>query len=172
MLYEIEKRRPQLAEDAWVADDATVIGSVVLKAAASVWFQCVLRGDNDEIIIGERSNVQDGAVLHTDPGLKLVLGCDVTVGHQVMLHGCTVGDGALIGIGARVLNGATIGAESIVAAGSLVPEGKSFPDGVMLMGSPAKVVRELNDGQRKMLRMTAQHYVQNARRYCDGLRPL
>lgn len=169
MIYQLEHRKPQIAADAFIADNATLIGSVTLEAGTSVWFNAVLRGDNDDILIGEYSNVQDGAVLHTDPGLKLVLGPQVTVGHQVMLHGCTIGEGSLIGIGATVLNGAKIGAESIVAAGSLVPERKSFPDGVMLMGSPAKVVRELTPQQRKVLRLPAQIYAANAKRYQKSL---
>lgn len=172
MIYRLDARQPQLAGDAFVAANATLIGAVTLMAGASVWFNAVLRGDNDDIIVGEHSNIQDGSVLHTDPGLKLRIGREVTVGHLVMLHGCTIGDGTLVGIGARVLNRAVIGAESIVAAGSLVPEGKSFPDGVMLMGSPAKVVRELNPQERKALRIPAQHYVQNAQRYRRGLVPL
>lgn len=169
MLYRLEERTPEIADKVFVADNATVIGSVTLKPGSSVWFGCVLRGDNDDLIVGEDSNVQDGSVLHTDAGLKLVIGREVTIGHQVMLHGCTIGDGSLIGIGARVLNGAVIGAESIVAAGSLVPERKQFPDGVMLMGSPAKVVRELTAVQRKALRIPARHYVQNAQRYLHKL---
>lgn len=171
MLYSLEKRQPQVAADVYVADNASVIGSVILEAGSSVWFNCVLRGDNDDIIVGERSNVQDGSVLHTDSGLKLNIGREVTIGHQVMLHGCSIGDGALIGIGSRVLNGAVIGAESIVAAGSVVPEGKTFPDGVMLMGTPVKIVRELSEQQRKALRMPAQLYVQNAQRYMRELKP-
>ncbi|HEU0196661.1 MAG TPA: gamma carbonic anhydrase family protein [Nevskiaceae bacterium] len=154
-----------------MADNARVIGTVTLEAASSVWFGCVLRGDNDDIIVGERSNVQDGSVLHTDPGLKLIIGREVTIGHQVMLHGCTIGDGSLIGIGARVLNRAKIGVETIVAAGSLVPERKTFPDGVMLMGSPAKVVRELSPAERKALHAFSAIYVKNAQRYRTALRP-
>ncbi len=172
MLYSLENRSPTIAEDAYVADNAVLIGAVVLKPGASVWFNCVLRGDNDDLIVGEQSNVQDGSVVHTDPGLKVVIGREVTVGHQVMLHGCMIGDGTLVGIGARVLNRAVIGAESIVAAGALVPEGKTFPDGVMLMGVPAKVVRELSAQERQALRIPAQHYVQNAQRYRRALQPM
>lgn len=165
MIYQLENRQPRIAADAFVADNATIIGSVTLETLTNVWFNAVLRGDNDDIIIGEGSNVQDGCVLHTDPGLRLLVGAGVTIGHMVMLHGCKIGDHSLIGIGARVLNGATIGAESIVAAGSLVPERKSFPDGVMLMGTPAKVVRELTPEQRKALRVPAEIYVANGQRY-------
>ncbi len=172
MLYSLERRSPEIAEDAYVAANAVLIGAVILKPGASVWFNCVLRGDNDDLIIGEQSNVQDGSVVHTDPGLKVVIGREVTVGHQVMLHGCTIGDGTLVGIGARVLNRAVIGSESIVAAGALVPEGKTFPDGVMLMGVPAKVTRELSAQERQALRIPAQHYVQNAQRYRRALQPM
>ncbi|TAM09423.1 MAG: gamma carbonic anhydrase family protein [Nevskiaceae bacterium] len=171
MIYQIDDRTPRIAADAFVADSATLIGSVILEAGASVWFGSVLRGDNDELVIGERSNVQDGSVLHTDPGLKLVIGREVTIGHCVMLHGCTIGDGTLVGIGARVLNGAQIGAESIVAAGSLVPERKRFPDGVMLMGSPAKVVRELSPAERKGLHAYSAVYMKHAQDYRATLKP-
>lgn len=171
MIYQIEARTPRIASDVFVADSATLIGSVILEAGSSVWFGSVLRGDNDDLVIGERSNVQDGSVLHTDPGLKLVIGREVTIGHCVMLHGCTIGDGTLVGIGARVLNGAKIGAESIVAAGSLVPERKQFPDGVMLMGSPAQVVRALAPAERKNLRAFSAIYVKHAQRYRTTLKP-
>lgn len=172
MLYAIDNRVPQIDPAAWVADNASVIGSVRLAAGSSVWFNCVLRGDNDELIVGENSNVQDGAVLHTDPGIKLTIGRNVTVGHQVMLHGCTIGDGSLVGIQSVVLNRAVIGKNSIVGAGSLVPEGKQFPDGVLLLGSPAKVARELTPPELKMLEAVAQIYVKNAQRYRLGLRPI
>lgn len=172
MLYALEDRVPQLAADAWVADSASVIGSVQLAAGSSVWFSCVLRGDNDDISVGENSNVQDGSVLHTDPGIKLTIGRDCTIGHQVMLHGCTIGDGSLVGIQSVVLNRAVIGKNSLVGAGSLVPEGKQFPDGVLLMGSPAKVVRELSPAEIQMLQQIPKIYVRNAQRYRDKLRPL
>jgi carbonic anhydrase/acetyltransferase-like protein (isoleucine patch superfamily) len=170
MFYAIDERRPKLAGGGhFVAENASVIGSVTLNDRSSVWFGCVLRGDVDEIIIGEGSNVQDGAVLHTDAGLPLNLGRDCTVGHMAMLHGCTVGDNTLIGIRSVVLNRAVIGRNSIVAAGSLVPEGKAFPDGVLLMGSPAKVMRELEPQEIRVITLSAQHYVQNARRYLERL---
>jgi carbonic anhydrase/acetyltransferase-like protein (isoleucine patch superfamily) len=172
MFYALEDRRPQIAPDAFVAHNATLIGSVVLKARASVWFNCVLRGDNDELIVGEDSNVQDGSVLHTDPGLKLIIGRGVTVGHMAMLHGCIIGDRCLIGIGAVVLNRACVGSDSIVAAGTLVTERKQFPDGVLLMGRPAQVVRSLTAAEREIIRYDAQHYVENARRYRERLRAL
>ena len=172
MLYALENRVPQVAADAWVADSASVIGSVQLAAGSNVWFNCVLRGDNDDLIVGENSNVQDGSVLHTDPGIKLLIGRGCTIGHQVMLHGCTIGDNSLVGIQSVVLNRAVIGKNSMVGAGSLVPEGKQFPDGVLLMGSPAKVVRELTAPEIEMLQYVSQLYVKNAQRYRDKLRPL
>ncbi|MDR3417317.1 MAG: gamma carbonic anhydrase family protein [Nevskia sp.] len=171
MLYQLEHRVPRVSADAWVADNATVVGSVQLAAGSSVWFNCVLRGDNDDIVVGEDSNIQDGSVLHTDPGFKLVVGRGCTVGHQVTLHGCTVGDHSLVGIRSVVLNGAVIGRDSIVGAGSLVAEGKVFPDGVLLLGSPAKVARELTPPEVDMLRKVAQVYVKNALRYRSLLRP-
>ncbi len=165
MLHTLDSKTPRLAASAWAAHNASVIGDVQLGANASVWYNCVLRGDNDDLIVGADSNVQDGSVLHTDPGLKLVIGRGVTIGHMVMLHGCTIGDDCLIGIGAVILNNACIGANSIVAAGSLVPERKTFPEGVLLMGSPAKVVREITPQERQIIRIDAQHYVENCRRY-------
>jgi carbonic anhydrase/acetyltransferase-like protein (isoleucine patch superfamily) len=155
----------------FVADNATLIGTVRLRAQASVWFNCVLRGDNDWIDVGERSNIQDGSILHTDPGLPLVVGNDVTVGHMAMLHGCTIGDASLIGIGATILNGARIGRHTIVGAHALVTEGKEFPDGVMLLGAPARVARELSDEEKGMIGYSAKHYVLNAARYLDSLAP-
>jgi carbonic anhydrase/acetyltransferase-like protein (isoleucine patch superfamily) len=155
----------------FIADNATLIGSVRLRARSSVWFNCVLRGDNDWIDIGERSNIQDGSVLHTDPGIELVVGNDVTVGHKAMLHGCTIGDESLIGIGATILNGATIGRHTMVGAHALVTENKEFPDGVMLLGAPARVARELTDEEIRLIRYSAQHYAQNAERYLESLAP-
>ncbi len=171
MLYTLEHRSPQIADDAWVAPSASVIGTVTLGARASVWFNCVLRGDTDHIVVGDDANIQDGSILHTDAGIQLQVGRGCTVGHKVMLHGCEIGDNTLVGIGAVVLNRARIGANCIVAAGALVTEGKQFPDGVMVMGTPAKVVRELLPPEIKMLQMMAQHYVQNAARYRTQLKP-
>jgi len=171
-IYRLGDERPQLGPGAWVADSARVIGRVTLGAAASVWYGAVLRGDNDLIAIGARSNVQDGSVLHTDHGIALSLGEDVTIGHQVMLHGCTVGDGTLIGIQSVVLNGARIGRHCLVGAGSLVTEGKVFPDGVLIVGRPARVVRELTPAQIERLRASTAHYVEQARRHRDGLAPV
>ncbi|MET1116093.1 MAG: gamma carbonic anhydrase family protein [Comamonas sp.] len=171
-IYELEGRAPQLAASAWVADSAQVIGDVTLGEDVSIWFGSVLRGDTSNLRIGAGTNIQDGSVLHADPGQPLVVGERVTVGHQVMLHGCTIGDESLIGIGAVVLNGAKIGRNCLVGAGALVTEGKEFPDGSMIIGSPAKVVRELTAEQIDGLRQSAQHYIDNARRYQNGLRKL
>ena len=171
-IYELDGATPQISESAWVADSAEVMGDVVLGDDASVWFTVVIRGDTDAIRIGKRTNIQDGSVLHADVGMPLTLGDDVTVGHKVMLHGCTVGDGSLIGNGAIVLNGAKIGKGCQVGAGSLVTEGKVFPDGVLIVGAPAKVVRELTPEQIAGLQRTAQHYVDNAQRFQAGLKKL
>ena len=168
-IYELDDAIPHIADSAWVADSARVIGNVVVADDASIWFGAVVRGDTEIIRIGQRTNIQDASVLHADVGMPLTLGDDVTVGHQVMLHGCTIGDGSLIGIGAIVLNGAKIGKGCLVGAGALVTEGKEFPDGSMILGSPAKVVRQLTAEQQEGLRMSAQHYVGNARRFRTGL---
>jgi carbonic anhydrase/acetyltransferase-like protein (isoleucine patch superfamily) len=169
-IYELEGLAPRIAETAWVAESAQVIGNVELAPGASVWFGATLRGDTELIAVGSGSNIQDGSVLHADHGMPLHIGKQVTVGHQAMLHGCTVGDGSLIGIGALVLNGAKIGKGSIVGAGALVTEGKEFPDGAMVLGSPAKVVRMLTPEQQADLLRSADHYVQNAQRFRTGLR--
>lgn len=171
-VYALDGVEPQIAESAWVADSAQVMGEVQLCADASVWFGTVVRGDTSSITIGEGSNVQDASVLHADLGMPLVIGRHVTVGHQVMLHGCTIGDESLIGIGAIVLNGAKIGKNCLVGAGALVTEGKEFPDGSMIIGSPAKVVKQLTPEQIQGLRQSAQHYIDNARRFRAGLRKL
>ena len=171
-LYQLGDDTPQVADTAWVADTAQVMGAVDLADEASVWFGAVLRGDTERIRIGRGSNVQDGTVIHADIGFPVTLGEDVTVGHQVVLHGCTVGDGSLIGIQAVVLNGARIGRHCLVGAGSLVTEGKEFPDGSLIMGSPAKVVRTLTPEQIEGLRQSAAHYVQNARRFRQTLKKI
>jgi len=164
-IYQLGDDAPRIAATAWVADNAQVIGRVELADDASVWYGAVLRGDNDRITVGARSNVQDGSVLHADAGFPLTLGADVTVGHQAMLHGCTVGDGSLIGIQAVVLNGARIGRNSLVGAGAVVTEGKEFPDGSLILGAPAKAVRSVTPEQVERLRFGAQHYVENAERH-------
>jgi carbonic anhydrase/acetyltransferase-like protein (isoleucine patch superfamily) len=171
-IYQLDDDAPRLHPGAWVAESAEVIGRIELRAEASVWYRAVLRGDNEWITIGERSNIQDGCVLHTDVGTPLVVGADVTVGHQVVLHGCSVGEGSLIGIQSVILNGARIGRHSIVGAGALVTEGKEFPDGVLIVGSPAKVVRELTPEQIARVKLSAAHYVNNARRHARGVKKL
>jgi carbonic anhydrase/acetyltransferase-like protein (isoleucine patch superfamily) len=171
MKYSLGNDRVEMADDAWIADSAAVVGKVRLEAGANVWFGAVLRGDNELILIGEHSNVQDGAVMHTDMGYPLTLGKGVTVGHNAMLHGCTVGDYSLVGIGAVVLNGAKIGKHCIIGANTLIGEGKDIPDGSLVVGSPGKVVRELNEQQKKMLEASAAHYVHNAQRYQRDLKP-
>lgn len=165
MIHELGDAKPDIHADAWVAPDARLIGRIRLRPEASVWFQSVLRGDNEWIEIGARSNVQDGTVMHTDMGYPLTVGDGVTIGHKVMLHGCSVGADSLIGIGSIILNGARIGARSIVGANSLVTEGKEFPDGVLILGAPAKVVRELTDEEIALIGHSADHYVENAKRY-------
>ncbi|MES3003360.1 MAG: gamma carbonic anhydrase family protein [Pseudomonadota bacterium] len=164
-IYELEGKAPQLGQGAWIADSAEVIGDVILGDNASVWFGTVIRGDTDTIRIGRNTNVQDQSVLHADEGVPLTLGDNVTVGHQVMLHGCTIGDGTLIGIQAVVLNKAKIGRNCIVGAGSVVTENKEFPDNSLIVGSPAKAIRTLTEEQVKLLSHLSEHYVDNAKRY-------
>lgn len=170
MIYSLGERRVECRGNFFIAPDASVIGSVVLENEASVWFNAVVRGDNDLITIGENSNIQDASVLHTDPGIPLTVGRDVTVGHKVMLHGCTVGEGSLIGINSVILNGAVVGRECLIGANTLIAEGKEIPDGSLVLGSPGRVVRELSREQRGQIRENARHYVDNARRYREMLR--
>lgn len=166
MRYRLGDRKIEIrGEDYFIADNATVIGSVALENNASIWFGTVVRGDNELITIGEDSNVQDLSVLHTDPGYELVIGKGVTVGHKVMLHGCTIGEHSLIGINAVVLNGAKIGKHCLIGANALIPEGKVIPDGSVVMGSPGKIVKEVSDQQKMILEMSARHYVENFKRY-------
>lgn len=171
-IYELDGKAPQLGQGAWVADTAQVIGEVELGDNAGVWFGAVVRGDTEPIRIGANTNIQDLAVLHADVGKPLTIGANVTVGHQVMLHGCTIGDGSLIGIQAVVLNGARIGRNCIVGSGSVVTEGKEFPDNSLIIGSPAKVVRTLDEASAAKLAHSAETYVGNARRYTRGLRKI
>ena len=171
-IYALDDVAPLISDSAWVADSAQVIGRVELAADASVWFGSVIRGDSDSIRIGSRTNIQDASVLHTDEGIPLTVGDDVTIGHRVMLHGCTIGDGSLIGIGAVVLNKAKIGKGCLVGAGSLVTEGKEFPDGSMIMGSPARMIRQLTPEQIEGIRNIARHYVENASRFRSGLKKI
>ena len=168
-LYALDGVAPQLAKGVWVAPNASVIGDVSLGENASVWFGVVIRCDHEPTIIGENTNIQDNSVLHSDPGMPLTIGAGVTVGHKAMLHGCTVGDNALIGIGATVLNGAVIGKNCIVGAHALITEGKVIPDNSMVVGSPGRVIKTLSDPHIQMLKMSALHYVENARRFRDGL---
>ena len=169
-IYQLEDRIPDIDPSAWIAETATVIGSVTLAADTSVWPNVTIRGDTSHISIGKGSNIQDGTVLHADYDAPLVIGANVTVGHMVMLHGCTVGDGSLIGIGAVVLNNAKIGRNCIVGAGSVVTEGKEFPDGSLIIGSPARVIRSLSPEQAERVRHSAEVYQGNAARYKTKLK--
>ncbi|UXU74062.1 MULTISPECIES: gamma carbonic anhydrase family protein [unclassified Paracoccus (in: a-proteobacteria)] len=170
MNWQLDGIAPQIAPDAWVAPDAQLMGRVVIEAAASVWFGAVLRGDNEEIRLGAGSNIQDLCVCHTDPGCPLVIGRDCTIGHRAILHGCTIGDGALIGMGAIVLNRAVIGPGALIGAGALVAEGKEIPAGALVMGTPGRVVRILDDAAQAELRESARRYQANARRFHGGLK--
>jgi len=170
MIYELGDRSPAIADSAFVAPGAVIIGAVELAAESSIWFQAVLRGDIERISIGHGSNIQDGSVLHTDPNNPCVVGAHVTVGHMAMLHGCRIGDHSLIGIGATLLNGAQIGENCIVGAHSLLTENKKFPDNVLIMGTPAKIVRELKPEEHASLKANAERYVQRAQRYQAELR--
>jgi carbonic anhydrase/acetyltransferase-like protein (isoleucine patch superfamily) len=171
-LYAIDDRHPQLAPTAWVAPGATVLGRVVLADGVGIWFGAVLRGDNEPIVIGEGSNVQENTVMHTDMGFPLTVGRHVTIGHQAMLHGCTVGDGSLVGIQAVVMNGVRIGRECLIGAGALVPEGRIVPDRSLVLGSPGKVVRELTDEDVARIRAGAESYVARAAAFSAQLRRL
>ena len=172
MIYALDGIAPEIAPSAWVADTATLIGKVVVEADASVWFGAVIRGDNEEIRVGAGSNVQENSVLHTDMGYPLTIGANCTIGHMAMLHGCTIGDGTLIGMGATVLNGAKIGKECLIGACALITEGKEIPDGSLVMGSPGKVVRELDQTARARLLASAANYQANARRFRAGMTPV
>ena len=171
-VYELEGRQPRLGSGTWVADTAAVIGDVELGDNASVWFGAVIRGDTEHITVGANTNIQDGSVLHADAGKPLVIGAGVTVGHQVMLHGCFVADGALVGNGAVILNGAKIGRNCIVGAGSVVTEGKEFPDNSLIVGSPAKAIRTLDAGQIAKFQTIPPHYVANAVRHGGKLKKI
>ncbi len=171
MLYDLNDHQVTLTPDTFIAPNAAVIGRVSLGADSSVWFNAVIRGDVEDITVGARSNIQDGAILHADEGEPLVIGNGVTVGHRAVLHGCQIGDHALIGIGATVLNGAKVGSESIVGAHALITEGKAFPDRVLVLGSPAKVVRDLTAAEIESLHDSADHYVANGQRFRQSLQP-
>ncbi|MGR1582325.1 gamma carbonic anhydrase family protein [Thalassobius sp. S69A] len=173
-LYALNGKTPELPEngDVWVAPDANVVGNVRLGQGASVWFGCTLRGDNELIDIGDGSNVQENTVMHTDAGYPLSIGENCTIGHKAMLHGCTIGDNSLIGMGATVLNGARIGKNCLIGANALITEGKEIPDGSLVMGSPGKVVRQLDEAAIQRLTLSALHYQENMRRFRDGLTAL
>lgn len=171
-LYEYKAKRPTVAATAWVAPDANIVGEVILGEDVSVWFGATIRGDNTAIPIGARSNVQEGAMLHSDPHAPLSVGEDCTIGHHAILHGCTIGDRVLIGMGATVLNGAVIGDDSVVGANALVTEGKSFEPGSLIVGSPARAVRQLDEASKAGLKLSAAHYVENGRAAAEGLKRL
>lgn len=171
MKYSLGERKVVCKGDYWIAPTATVIGSVILENNASIWWNCVLRGDSDTIIIGENSQVQDGSVLHADPGFPLTLEKNVSIGHMAMLHGCTIGEGSLVGINAVILNGAKIGKNCLIGAGAFVGEGKEIPDGSLVLGAPGKVVRQLTPEQIKGINRIADHYVQNFKRFRSELKP-
>ena len=168
-IYALGEATPQIADDTWVAPDANLIGKVVLERAASIWFGCTIRADHEEIRIGEGSNVQENCVMHIDAGFPLTIGAGCTIGHKVMLHGCTIGENSLIGMGATVLNGARIGKNCLIGAGALITEGKELPDGSLVMGMPGKVVRALDEAAIQGLRASALHYQDNMRRFRDTM---
>ena len=168
-IYRLGELAPQLQEGVWIAENATVIGDVRLGRNVNIWFGAILRGDNDPITIGDNTNVQDGSVLHTDDGVPLDIGANVTIGHKVMLHGCKVGEGSLIGINAVVLNRAVIGKHCLIGANSLIPEGKVIPDRSLVCGSPGRIIRELTDHEISRLQASADGYVNNALRYQEEL---
>ena len=165
MFYDLEDKKPKNSGENWVAPNATIIGDVTLEKNSSVWFNAVIRGDNENIHVGEGSNVQDGSVLHTDPGCPLSIGKDVTIGHIVMLHGCTIGDNSLIGIGAVILNNAKIGKNCIIGAKALITENKEIPDNSLVVGAPGRVVRKLTDDEIGKITENAKHYQDNWKRY-------
>ena len=171
-LWKLDDHHPQCHEDTWVAPDANLIGNVVLEEGASVWFGATLRGDNEEIRVGRGSNVQENCVFHTDMGYPMRIGENCTIGHKVMLHGCTIGDNSLIGMGATILNGAKIGRNCLIGAGALITENKEIPDGSLVMGAPGKVVRQLDGPAIAMLKASALHYQDNMRRFREGLTPM
>ncbi|WP_306004962.1 gamma carbonic anhydrase family protein [Aquicoccus porphyridii] len=171
-LYALDGHAPQCHEDTWVAPDANLIGRITLEEGASVWFGATLRGDNEPIVVGAGSNVQENCVFHTDMGYPLTIGTDCTIGHKVMLHGCTIGDDSLIGMGATILNGAKIGSGCLIGAGALIAENKEIPDGSLVMGAPGRVIRQLDGPAKAMLKASAQHYQDNMRRFRAGLTPV
>ncbi|EDM70874.1 transferase hexapeptide protein [Roseobacter sp. AzwK-3b] len=171
-LYALDGLAPTIAEDTWIAPDANVIGRVILQDAASIWFGCTLRGDNEGIVIGAGSNVQENTVMHTDPGCPLTIGAGCTIGHKAMLHGCTIGDNTLVGMGATILNRAVIGRNCLIGAGALITEGKEIPDNSLVVGSPGRVIRTLDEAAIEGLRESARNYQRNMRRFRAGLTPV
>ncbi|HEX2803616.1 MAG TPA: gamma carbonic anhydrase family protein [Sphingomicrobium sp.] len=171
-LYRLGDVAPAIADDAWAAPSADLIGDVRLAPRSSVWFGAVIRADNTPILIGEESNLQDGAVGHSDPGAPLTVGARVTIGHQAIVHGCTIADDCLIGMGARILNGAVLGPECLVGAGALITEGKAFEGGSLIVGAPARVIRPLTDDEKAAIRVSAAHYAEKAARYAAALQRL
>ena len=173
-IYELDGQKPDLPESGnyWVADNAQVMGNVILKENASVWYGAIVRGDNDPITIGENTNIQDGSVLHTDVGCPLTIGRNVTIGHMVMLHGCTIGEETLIGIGSTILNKARIGKNCIIGAHALIPEGKEIPDNSLVMGAPGKIIKQVSEQQAQVIKMSAVHYVENWKRHAASLKRL
>ena len=171
-IYSLDGVRPEIADNAYVAPSAQVIGNVKMADHSSVWFGAVIRGDNDLIEIGARTNIQDNSVLHTDPGIPLTIGDGVIVGHRVMLHGCKIGENTLIGIGATILNGAEIGKNCIIGAHSLITEGKVIPDGSMVVGSPGRIIKSLTEQHFQMLRINSEVYVANAKRFNQNLKKI
>ncbi len=172
MIYELDGVRPEIDPTAWVAPTAVLIGHVIIGPRANIWFGAVLRGDNEPIVVGEGSNIQENSVLHTDMGYPLTIGANCTIGHKAMLHGCTIADGSLIGMGATLLNGAKIGAGSLIGACALVTEGKEIPPGSLVMGAPAKVVRGLDAAAKARLLKSAEGYQANAARFAKGMREI
>lgn len=171
-IYALGDHAPQIHEDTWVAPGTNLIGKVVLEQGASVWFGCTIRADHEEIRVGEGSNVQENCVMHIDAGYPLTIGKNCTIGHKVMLHGCTIGENTLIGMGAIVLNGAKIGKNCLIGAGTLITEGKEIPDNSLVMGSPGKVVRELDESAAQKITFSALHYQQNMRQFRKALKPV
>ena len=171
-VYALDDSTPQLAQDVWVAESASVVGNVVMEPGSSAWFGSVIRGDNETIQIGARSNIQDNAVLHSDPGSPLTIGEGVTIGHQAMLHGCTIGDNTLVGIGATILNGTVIGKNCLIGAHALITENKVIPDNSVVMGAPGRVIKQVPEVQEAMLKASADYYVKNAQRFKNGLKPV
>jgi carbonic anhydrase/acetyltransferase-like protein (isoleucine patch superfamily) len=171
MKYRFEDRKVVCKGDYWIAPDAIVIGSVILEPQASIWFGCIVRADNDTITVGENSQVQEGSVLHADPGFPINIGKGVSVGHMAMLHGCTIGDGSLVGMKSVILNGAKIGRNCLIGAGALVAEGKDIPEGSLVLGSPGRVVRQLSPAEITKINSTADHYVEKYKRYRESFKP-